>query len=127
MFRNGESSKENEKKSKLSVSNILEDLKTSATTKKLAEKSTKAVLKTIDDCIKGLEKLKLLLVKKMQEKDDKIELRNATVSAIVEVTSFTRTNRENILFRLMQHIFRLLLIVHARIRLLWLKLLVVRR
>ena len=97
MFRNGESSKENVEKSKLSVSNILEDLRTSATTKKLAEKSTKAVLKTIEDCIKGLEKTQTAAGKEDVGKDDKkIELRNATVSALVEVTSFVRTNREYI-------------------------------
>ena len=97
MFRNGESSKENVEKSKLSVSNILEDLRTSDTTKKLAEKSTKAVLKTIEDCIKGLEKTQTAAGKEDVGKDDKkIELRNATVSALVEVTSFVRTNREYI-------------------------------
>ena len=97
MFRNGESSKENVEKSKLSVSNILEDLRTSATTKKLAEKSTKAVLKTIEDCIKGLEKAQTDAGKEDVGKDDKkIELRNATVSTLVEVASFARTNREYI-------------------------------
>jgi hypothetical protein len=97
MFRNGESSKENVEKSKLSVSNILEDLRTSDTTKKLAEKSTKAVLKTIEDCIKGLEKTQTAAGKEDVGKDDKkIDLRNAKVSALVEVTSFVRTNREYI-------------------------------
>lgn len=97
MFRNGESSKENVEKSKLSVSTILEDLRTSATTKKLAEKATKAVLKTIDDCIKGLEKSQTDIGKEdVGKEDNKIELRNAKVAAIVEVTSFTRTNREYI-------------------------------
>ena len=97
MFRNGESSKENVEKSKLSVSNILEDLRTSDTTKKLAEKSTKAVLKTIEDCIKGLEKTQTAAGKEdVGKEDDKIELRNAKVSALVEVTSFVRTNREYI-------------------------------
>ena len=97
MFRNGESSKENVEKKDLSVSTILEDLRTSATTKKLAEKATKAVLKTIDDCIKGLEKSQTAIGKEdVGKEDDKINLRNAKVAATVEVASFARTNREYI-------------------------------
>ena len=97
MFRNGESSKENVEKKDLSVSTILEDLRTSDTTKKLAEKAAKAVIKTIEDCIKGLEKSQTAAGKEdVGKDDDKINLRNAKVAATVEVASFTRTNREYI-------------------------------
>ena len=100
MFRNGETSKEGiEKKDTPGVAGILEELKTSAKTKKSAEKCTTNITKAIDASIKELEKLSNEAAKDKPtgtttEKNEAINYNSACMGIISEIISDMRNQKE---------------------------------